>query len=313
MTGSDSRSRASIGVVPIVWNNVDLEDLATEIPADTVLDAIARLGYAGCQFGRGFPEGLELRAALARRGLRLAEVYAELPCTADGLAPDALDIGRARLAILHEAGGDILVPALRVGGGRSEWVARGGDPAAPRLPEAAWRQLAAVVDALGEEAASLGHRLAWHGHAGTYVESPEELNRLMDLTDPAVVGLCLDVGHYTVGGGDPVDAVRRFGERVVHVHLKDIDPVVLARLRSGELVDFDAAIRGRIFTELGAGQLDLTAVLAALAERGYGGWLMVEQDSSWLLPSEAAAVGRRVLDFALRELARDRAAAPIGR
>lgn len=313
MTGPGPLSGARIGVVPIVWNNVDVEDLASEVPVETVLDAIVRLGYAGCQFGRGFPEGSDLRAALAGRGLRMAEVYAELPCTADRLAPDALDIGRARLAILHEAGGDVLVPALRVGGGRSEWVARAGEPGAPKLSAGAWRDLAAVVDALGQEAASLGHRLAWHGHAGTYVETAEELERLMALTDPDVVGLCLDVGHYTVGGGDPVEAIRRFGERVIHVHIKDVDPEVLASLRLGELTDFAAAIRSRLFTELGAGLLDLRGVLRALAERDYDDWLMVEQDSTWLLPSEAAAVGRRVLDFAIRELAGELALAPQAR
>lgn len=309
MTGSGPLSGARIGVVPIVWNNVDVEDLAAEVTVATVLDAIARLGYSGCQFGRGFPEGSELRAALAGRGLRLSEVYAELPCTADGLARDALDIGRARLAILHGAGGDVLVPALRVGGGRSEWVARAGEPGAPRLSDGAWRDLAAAVDALGREAASLGHRLAWHGHAGTYIETPDELERLMALTDPDVVGLCLDVGHYTVGGGDPVEAIRRFGERLIHIHLKDVDPEVLGSLRLGELTDFAAAIRSRLFTELGAGLLDLRGVLRALAERDYDGWMMVEQDSTWLLPSEAAAVGRRVLHFALRELAGDLAVA----
>jgi inosose dehydratase len=309
MTDPSPLSAAQVGVVPIVWNNVDIEDLTSQTPVDIILDAIARLRYAGCQFGRGFPEGSELRAALAGRGLRLAEVYAELPCTADGLAPDALDVGRARLAILHEAGGDVLVPALRVGGGRSEWVGRAGEPGAPRLSDPAWRGLAAVVDTLGREAVALGHRVAWHGHAGTYVETPEELERLMALTDPDVVGVCLDVGHYTVGGGDPVEAVRRFGQRVTHVHLKDVDPEVLASLRLGELTDFVAAIRNRLFTELGAGLLDLRGILRALADREFDGWLMVEQDSTWLQPGEAAAVGRGVLDFALRELAADLAPA----
>ena len=102
------------------------------------------------------------------------------------------------------------------------------------------------------------------------------------------------MGHWLVGGGDPVTALRRYGDRVTHVHLKDVDPTVLARLRSGELADFGAAVRSRVFTELGSGALDLGGCLAALAERDYRGWLMVEQDSAWGPPSEAAAIGRRV-------------------
>lgn len=116
--------------------------------------------------------------------------------------------------------------------------------------------------------------------------------------------MCLDVGHYLVGGGEPARAIRAFGHLIVHVHLKDVDPSVLARLRSGELDRFGAAVRERIFTELGYGALDLDGVLATLDAIGYDGWLMVEQDSTWLAPSEAAVVGRRVLDYALGRLDR---------
>jgi inosose dehydratase len=302
-------ARASIGTVPILWNNVDAPDLADEVPASTVLDDIARLGYAGTQFGRGFPEGVALAGELARRGLRLAEVYADMPATVDGPAEGALDGALARLEILDAAGGDVLVAALGGCDERSRWSGRAADPRAPRLTDAGWRRLANLVDTLAEATVARGRRFAWHGHTGTFVETPEELDRLATLTDPDRVGICLDVGHHLVGGGDPVETLRRFGKRVTHLHLKDVDPLVLVRLRSGELPDFDAAIRHRIFTELGAGMLDLSGVLAVLAERDYAGWLMVEQDSSWLPPSEAAAVGRRVLEFAIRELGRADAAA----
>jgi inosose dehydratase len=291
--------RASIGIVPIVWNNVDLVDLAPEIPASVILDEAVRLGYEGVQFGRGFPEGPALAEALRRHDLRLAEVYAELPVTADGPSDDALEIGLARLAILHEAGGDVLVPACRVGGGRSEWAGRGDAPDCPRLSEAGWRRFAEVVDALATATAKAGHRLAFHPHGGTYVETRSEVQTLARLTDPDRVGFCLDVGHYIVGGGDPAAAIGELGERVRHVHLKDVDPDVLAGLRDRTIEDFEAAIRRRLFTELGNGLLDLGGVIDALEQRAFDGWLMVEQDSSWLAPGEAAAVGRRVLAFAL--------------
>jgi inosose dehydratase len=125
-------------------------------------------------------------------------------------------------------------------------------------------------------------------------------------TDPRRVGICLDVGHHIVGGGDPVVALESLGERVTHVHLKDVDPLVMGQLSAGALSGLGEAVDHRIFTELGAGSLDLLGVLRALAARDYDGWLMVEQDSSWWPPSEAAAIGRRVLGRALAVVGAER-------
>ncbi len=104
--------RVSIGCVPIVWNNVDLPDLGPPVPYETILDELARLGFEGTQFGRGFPTGGELRAELARRSLRLAEWYLSLPVTDDGLDAAAADVARETLAQLVEAGGEVLCVAV---------------------------------------------------------------------------------------------------------------------------------------------------------------------------------------------------------
>lgn len=301
----DALPGACIGTVPILWNNVDQPELLPETGPLTVLDEIARTGFEGTQFGRGFPVGEELRAALTARGLRLAEVYAALPVTPDGPADAALAGGRERLRILHGAGGDVLCVAVDGSPERDRAAGRVTETSAPALTEAGWKRLAEVLERLAGEAASLGHRVAFHPHAGTFVETPDEVAELVAATDPGLVGVCLDVGHLLVGGGDPVEVLTALGPRVIHLHLKDVDPDPLARLRSGELGSLSAAIRDRIFTELGAGILDLTGILAVLAGRNYDGWLMVEQDSSWCPPSESAAIGRRVLAHALRELGRD--------
>jgi inosose dehydratase len=308
----DALSRASIGIVPIVWNNVDLPDLAPALSAEDVLDEVARIGYEGTQEGRGFPRGERLREMLARRELRLAEVYLAIPCTVDGPTGDAAAVARDRLAILHQGGGDVLVAALDGSPERSASSGRAADPTTPRLSQDGWRRLARLVDALAAETEELGHRFAWHQHTGTFVETPDEARRLFDETDPDRVGICLDVGHWTVGGGDPVRAVRELGGRVAHVHLKDVDGDVLERLRTRALSGWDEAIRERVFTELGAGVLDLPAILAALEERAYDGWLMVEQDSCWGPRSESAAIGRRVLAAELRRLGSERQASETG-
>ena len=287
-----------IGVVPILWNNADLPDLAPVVSANHLLDEVARLGFDGMQLGVGFRADEVLRDTLAATGLRLAEAYVELPCRADGPTHGALDRGRRRLGELHAAGGEVLVVALDRAPKRDEWVGRASD--APRLTDAGWRALSATLEELGRESLELGHPLAFHNHAGSYVETDGEIDRLVESTEPGLVKLCLDVGHALVGAADPLSLIRRHGRRIVHLHLKDVAPEPLRALRERRLVGFEAALRARIFAPLGSGILDLPAVLAALAAQRYEGWLMVEQDTSWEPASEAAAIGRRVLDAVLR-------------
>jgi len=298
-----SRLAASpIGCVPIVWNNVDLPDLGPTVPYGTILDELVRLGFAGCQFGRGFPEGGELAPELARRNLRLAERYWTLPADADGLIGEPDELLRHGLAHLLSIGGEVLVVALDGGHDRDGWAGRVAD-GGPRWPDAAFDRLAAVLRTVADEAPD--HvTVAFHPHAATWVEAPDEVDALASRLAGSRARLCLDVGHYTVGGGDPVEAIGRHGALISHVHVKDVDGEVLRKLRAQEVAGFEAAVRERIFTELGNGVLDLAGVLRALEAIGYSGWLMVEQDSTWLQPSESAVVGGRVLRYALREMDR---------
>ena len=302
----DALSDASIGIAPMLWATTAAEaDRAAPEPLG-ILDEIARVGYEGTQYRPGFPTGGALRDALARRGLRLAEVYVPLPATVDGPGAEALDVAASLLALLHEAGGEMLCLALHGSPDRDLHAGRATEAGTPVLTEAGWAGLAETVHAIADRANDLGHPVSFHPHAGTLVETVAEAERLLRTTDPARVGLCLDVGHWIVGGGDPVVAIREHGSRVTHVHLKDVDPEVLTRLRAGELDGLGDAVRERLFTELGNGSLDLDGVIGALEAAGYGGWLIVEQDTSWNPPSEAAAIGRRMLASALRPHGRAR-------
>jgi len=294
---------APIGTVPILWNNVDVADLRLGADAGTVLDDIARTGYDGCQLGLGFPDGDDLRASLRTRGLRLAEVYASIPASVDGPTSDALGDVRERVRLLRGGGGDVLCIAFDGSPDRDAFAGRASNPETPRLTDDGWARTIELLETIAAETRAGGARIAFHPHAGTYIETPDEIERMAGSIDAAALPFCLDVGHHIVGGGDPVAALRQYGERVSHVHLKDVDPEVLAGLRDGTVGTFGTAIRQRLFTELGAGVLDLDAILAVLAERRYAGWLMVEQDSGWPPPAESAAIGRRVLAAALRRVA----------
>ncbi|MGH2513731.1 MAG: sugar phosphate isomerase/epimerase family protein [Candidatus Limnocylindrales bacterium] len=292
-----------LGINQILWTNDDLPELTPAVDWRVVLDEMQRLGYAGTQLGRDFARGPQLAAELAARALRIAEVYVGLPCGPDGPTPAALALGRVGLAELHAAGGDVLVAAPALAPERILYAGRAQGHAVPRLTEAGNTALARLLDRLATEAAAVGHPLVFHAHAGTYVETPDEIECLLAATDAAHVGICLDVGHHLVGGGDPVAAIRQYGSRIRHVHLKDVDPGVLQRMRAGACSGFLDALRERVFTEVGSGTLDVDGVLEALAAIDYHGWLVVEQDTTWRPPAESAAMSMAVVRFAQRRLA----------
>lgn len=299
---TDALPRASIGTASLLSRNTELAAGRHATDALTILDEIARIGFEGIQLGIDFPTGQALRDALAARDLRLAEVYVALPTTVDGPRADAMDVAFERLRLLNEAGGDVLCVAIDGSPERDGWAGRARSPEVPSLTDGAWRALVDLLHEVADAAAGLGHPMVFHPHAATFVETPAEIDRLMTWSDPTRVGLCLDVGHHIVGGGDPVATARAFGERVRHLHLKDVDGGVLARVQAGEYQGFGDAVREGLFTELGGGILDFDGVLRELDDRDYAGWLIVEQDWCWGPPAESAAIGRRALAAALRTL-----------
>jgi inosose dehydratase len=293
-------ARASIGLVPIVFANDDLPELTPPIDPYVLADELARLGFAGTQLSRALPQGDELGPALAKRVLSIAEVYAALPCGRDGPAPEARDQAFAQLEALVRVKGDVLIFSYHLSPERVRWSGRARSPDAPRLSAQGKASALALLNEVATDARARGKPLVYHPHTGTFVETPEEVEWLMSSTDPELVGLCLDVGHYTIGGGDPVEAIKRYGRRVRHVHVKDVDRDVLERLRKGSIDDFLDALRARIFTELGSGVLDVVGVVRELSLLDYSGWLMCEQDTSWRPPAESAAISRAVLTYAMR-------------
>jgi inosose dehydratase len=300
---------APIGIVPIIFANDDLPELTPPIEPEALLGEMARLGFAGCQLSRALPTGAALEPALQRHRVRIAEVYAALPCTSSGPAPDARDQVFERLDALRRTRGDVLIFSYHLSEERVTWSGRANQPGVPSLTEEGRSRALGLIHEVAREAKASGHPVVYHPHTGTFVETPAEVEWLMQSTDAELVGLCLDVGHYIVGGGEPVDAVRRYGRRIRHVHLKDVDAAVLQRLRAGTIPDFLDALRSRIFTELGNGVLDLLGVMRELARIDYSGWIMCEQDTTWRPPAESAAISRALLAYAIR-LSQTEAAAP---
>jgi inosose dehydratase len=143
--------------------------------------------------------------------------------------------------------------------------------------DAAWKKAASAMENVARQVQRLGLRLVFHLEAGSRLATPDDQARLCALTDPELVGICLDTGHYAYSFGDPRDAVRQYGKRIRYVHLKDVDPGIRERVpRDG--LDFYAAVRSGVFTPLGRGCAEIAAVVSDLLSIGYEGWLVAEQD-----------------------------------
>jgi inosose dehydratase len=260
-----------------VWERtVDRDDL---IPPDRMLAAVRELGYTGIELG---PPGYlgdtpdAVAGLLAEYGLELAGAFAPLRIAdADGFADDLAFLD-ATVEIL--AGNGSTGPLVLAADENEVRLAVAGRPdarAATALSPDELRRAAERVELAARRALDRGVVATFHPHTATYIESAEEVAALLDATDPDVVKLCLDTGHALVGGSDPADLVRATRERIAHLHLKDVDPNVLARVRSGELTAEQAWEQG-LFCPFGEGAVDFAAVLGALD--GYDGWGVVEQD-----------------------------------
>jgi inosose dehydratase len=284
-----------LGFGPITWNNEDLgTELGPAVSYTTVLDEIAAAGYAGTELGDGFPRSPDvLREALAARGLALPSAWCGLRFF-DVPAAEDLAHTRQLCALLAAVGAEFVNLADQGTPERKAFAGRADAAEAPRLTAAQWDALAERVCQAAEVAREHGLEAMFHPHAGTWVETRAELDELLRRVPAPLVKLVWDVGHAVYGGIDPIEVVRAYPERIAYIHLKDVDGTVLEGLRH-ERLGFDEGIRRRVFTELGRGLLDVPGLLGALADIGYAGWLMIEQDSSWLPPAESARVSRDYL------------------
>jgi inosose dehydratase len=170
------------------------------------------------------------------------------------------------------------------------------------LTDEQWHNLAKGLHDLADNLEPLGMKVAFHNHVGTYVETQAETARLLDETDPAKVGWCLDIGHLAYGGGNTLSMLPAYGDRVTHIHLKDVDGAVLARAQA-EGWSFGQALKTWIFPALGEGIANVPEVVAELLRRGYDGWFVLEQDTTPDDPKDVARANREYLEALLARLA----------
>jgi inosose dehydratase len=174
---------AAIGTMPLLWTSAGTDERGPWQDPEAILDEIARIGYEGSQLGTGFPEGEPLRALLAARELRLAEVYASIAVTVDGPTDEALADVRERLRLLVAGRGEVLCIAVDGSPDRNEVAGHADDADTPHMTDAGWDAFVALLRVVSAETRSAGARIAFHPHAGTYVETPAEVERLAAAID----------------------------------------------------------------------------------------------------------------------------------
>jgi inosose dehydratase len=291
-----------IATAPVSWGILEIEGWAWRKTYTEVLDEMVQAGYRGTELGPyGFlpTNPIELKRELGKRKMSLLGAFLPLPLAHAERHRAGLESALDVIRLLADAGAPILVLADMMDPRRM--AIAGSVTAADGLNAEQWKRGAELVSQVALRARESGLRSAFHHHAGSFVETPAELDRMLTLTDPQLLGVCLDTGHYFYGGGDPIEFARTQGKRVWHLHLKDIQPEVLANVRRAKIPYLDAVSRG-VFCELGQGAVDLVGVLRELERAGFDGWGVFEQDVDPALagpsPLESAARSRAYLKTA---------------
>jgi inosose dehydratase len=243
-----------------------------------VLSAIADAGYEGTELG---PPGYlgqrdNLRDRLEEYGLALVGGYIPIRFSEPQHWAEDLALMGETLELFAAAEGTEAKAVLADGGSaeRAQFPGRAASDQSIGLDSAGWRRLSEGVARAADLARNRGFEPTFHHHTATFVEAPWEIERVLELTD---VGLLLDTGHLALGGGDPSEALRDWGERINHVHIKDVRNDILASVIA-DGADMPEAWRRGVFCELGTGDVDLDSFFAELSRSQYSGWLVVEQD-----------------------------------
>ncbi len=271
-------------------------------PEEQILAEIAQAGYVGAPaFARGGRTAQETVALWARYGLRPAPGYLGADFWRPEQCAQICERARQEARFMREVGCTELYVAA---GGFESYVTASGlhrkalaghVGLADGMSDAEWRQFADTLNRVGEITLSEGVRSCFHNHVGSVIETGAEFERLLELTDPALVFLGPDTGHLAWGGVDPVAFCRAYADRIYTIHIKDVHLDVVERGRQAGW-DYDTFCRNGVFTELGAGDVDFPALFAALCAAGFAGWVIVEIDvPERPTPLESITVSREYL------------------
>jgi inosose dehydratase len=276
--------------VPLNWRFTDERK-------SEVIAKFAEYGFLGIQVSEKQANSSEYRNLFTEHSIAAAELYIAIKCDTKSIAENSDEETKRKIDAAKNANAEMIVFAVDGDAIRDQIASNAHQ--GPSLTPEGLTQLAEHVNKWSKYSNSLGMRASFHPHAATYIETSEETAALFSKLDENV-GLCLDVGHWLVGGGDPVAAVKEYSSRITHVHIKDVDPQVLAKLKAGKYEGMDIAVnQDKLFAPAGTGALDLDGLLDSLNQVGFSGWLMSEQDSAWEPSEEKSLESYRNIERAL--------------
>jgi inosose dehydratase len=289
------KQNVQLAIAPIGWTNDDLPELGGNIPFEQCVSEMALAGFTGCEVGNKYPrDPAVLNKHLALRGLTICNAWFSSFLTTKPYAEVEEAFIKHR-DFLHSVGARV------IGAAEQGYSIQGCQnlpifAAKPNFTDGAWKHLCSGLNRLGERAAEKGMLLTYHHHMGTGVQTSSEIDRLMDGTDPERLGLLYDTGHLVFSGDDHLAVLRKWKDRIKHVHLKDVRMDILSRVKDRKL-SFLTAVQEGVFTVPGDGDIDFVPVFEELKKVQYSGWWVVEaeQDPALANPLEYAIKARRYI------------------
>ena len=284
-----------LGIAPIAWTNDDMPDLGAENTFEQCVSEMALAGFTGCEVGNKYPKDpAVLKAALDLRGLTIANQWFSSFVLSKPMEEVEKDF-IAQCKFLKAVGADTI-------GASEQSYSIQGQMHTPVfeckyvMVQKEWERFAKGMNRLGEIADSMGMKLVYHHHMGTVVQTAAEIDKMMDMTDPDKFSLLFDSGHLAYCGEDYVEVLKKHVKRVKHVHLKDIRPDVVKKVKD-EKLSFLQGVRAGAFTVPGDGCIDFAPIFDILDAAGYKGWMIVEaeQDPAKANPLEYALKAREYI------------------
>lgn len=290
-----SVDKVKLGIAPIAWTNDDMPELGKENSFEQCISEMALAGFAGSEVGNKYPRDTNvLKKALDLRNLQIASAWFSSYLTTKPLQ-ETVDAFIDHRDFLHEMGAKVIVVAEQ-GHSIQGLMDVPLFEKKPQFSEKEWEKLAAGLNHLGELAQEKKMSIVYHHHMGTGVQTTEEIDKLMDMTDSGLVYLLFDTGHLVFSGENPLHILEKYFTRIKHVHLKDIRQEVVDRVKEQKL-SFLQAVKEGAFTVPGDGAINFVPVFNMLAELGYEGWFVVEaeQDPAKANPYEYALIARQYI------------------
>jgi inosose dehydratase len=272
-----------IANAPCSWGVLEFELDGKAAGFEQVLDEIRDTGYQGTELGDwGFMPTVpsDLRKELDKRSLSMVGAFVPVFLKDRSKHKSGAESAVRTAKLMADAGYNdaFIVLADDNGSVKERTLNAGRVTPSMGLTVDEWKVFAEGANLVaGEVKARTGLRTVFHHHCAGYVETPDEIDSLLRYTNPSLLGLVLDMGHYMFGGGDPLEVLKKHKDRIWHIHFKDCQPDIASKSRK-EKWDYFKSVGSGVFCELGIGAVNFPDIVKELNEQKYSGWIVVEQD-----------------------------------